>query len=66
MLPGRLESALCHNIDMSLIDSVCYTLVLCDSIKNDVKRLGNAMENYASENWLGKFYRIPLSAILSP
>ncbi|KAI0640603.1 hypothetical protein C8Q79DRAFT_446036 [Trametes meyenii] len=31
--------------------------VLCGHIKNDIKRLGNVMENYVNENWLGRILK---------
>ncbi|KAI0666097.1 hypothetical protein C8Q78DRAFT_1061348 [Trametes maxima] len=31
--------------------------VLCNHIKNDIKRLGNVMENYVNENWLGRILK---------
>ncbi|KAI0637498.1 hypothetical protein C8Q77DRAFT_369953 [Trametes polyzona] len=31
--------------------------MLCDHIRNDVKGLGNLMENYVTENWLGRILK---------
>ncbi|KAI0368398.1 hypothetical protein BV20DRAFT_1122765 [Pilatotrama ljubarskyi] len=31
--------------------------VLCGGIKDDIKRLGNVMENYVTENWLGRILK---------
>lgn len=64
MLPGRLESASCRSVEVIVLSD--YALVLCDNIKNDVKRLGNFMENYASENWLGRVHLIRVEHLLNP